>query len=442
MNPTKVACPKCSFRLFFSDTLQLTEQKCTECETSFTIPKQTPTHLLQKCYANDDFSNTYIANNNKGDVILLQNFSYIISRSQTSCDLLYSCVSRIQETTQLPITKALVFSNKGSEPYIEFEFYKNSLKKTLASNLLNTHEKLKLIEQISSNLKQLHDQDLIHANLKPSNIKLNASEVLFHDIELSWKIASALHLNNCDIEPINNINYAAPETLDHQTLNKESNIYSLGIIIWEFFNLEPAVPKTSTVSAKLKTLKNNTLSHGFEQIKQAKLRALFLKTLSSEPQERPPLKEIIRACQSATHIATCLSSTQDERPILVNEVVATAAPSGGLSLLLDQEDSKTTKKTLIDLISDPESNSKKTIPQKKKVNNTPQPERKAIDRELNDQVRRSALKIKIFFVLLNMIIFGSAISYMFFYNETREFINTTFDKELLPAKKATRSTIN
>jgi hypothetical protein len=76
------------------------------------------------------------------------------------------------------------------------------------------------------------------------------------------------------------------------------------------------------------------------------------------------------------------------------------------------------------------------------VNNTPQPERKAIDRELNDQVRRSALKIKIFFVLLNMIIFGSAISYMFFYNETREFINTTFDKELLPAKKATRSTIN
>jgi serine/threonine protein kinase len=440
MSSTKVACPKCSYRLFFSDTLQLTEQKCSECETSFTIPKKTTTHLLQKHYSNDDFSNTYIAHNNKGDAILLQIFSSTVSKKPIHCELLQSCVSRIQNTNQLPSTEILTFSNEGSESYIEFNFHKSSLKKTLSSNSLNTHEKLKLIEQLASNLKQLHSQGFIHGNLKPSNIKLSSSKILFHDIEISWKIASALHIKNCDIEPINNVNYAAPETLDHLALTKESNIYSLGIIIWELFNHEPAFPNASTVSAKLKVVGNKPPDHGLEQITQSKLKCLFLKTLSTEPQMRPSLEEIMHACQSATYIASCLSTTEDERPILVNEAVASAAPSEGLSLLLDPVNSKAAKKSLIDLISDPESNTKKPQSRKSPTKHTAKP--KLVDRELNDQIRRSARRIKIFFLLLNILIFGSAISYMFFYNETKAFINSTFGKDLLPSKKPTRSTIN
>ena len=172
-----------------------------------------------------------------------------------------------------PLQKSSLFLMKA-QSYIEFNFHKSSLKKTLSSNSLNTHEKLKLIEQLASNLKQLHSQGFIHGNLKPSNIKLSSSKILFHDIEISWKIASALHIKNCDIEPINNVNYAAPETLDHLALTKESNIYSLGIIIWELFNHEPAFPNASTVSAKLKVVGNKPPDHGLEQITQSKLKCL------------------------------------------------------------------------------------------------------------------------------------------------------------------------
>ena len=84
-----------------------------------------------------------------------------------------------------------------------------------------------IIKQICIGIKEIHNKNIIHRDIKPENIFINEKmEIKLGDFAISKYF-----------NPKGSINYKAPEILINKIYNEKSDMYSLGCIIYELFNL-------------------------------------------------------------------------------------------------------------------------------------------------------------------------------------------------------------
>ncbi|RIA95073.1 kinase-like domain-containing protein, partial [Glomus cerebriforme] len=95
---------------------------------------------------------------------------------------------------------------------------------------INWKKKIKILWQISKGLRSIHDANLIHRDFHSGNILVDAYQVChIGDLGLSQP-ASETSYNN---EIYGVMPYVAPEIFNYEIISKASDIYSLGMIMWE-----------------------------------------------------------------------------------------------------------------------------------------------------------------------------------------------------------------
>ncbi|RIB01479.1 kinase-like domain-containing protein [Gigaspora rosea] len=100
-------------------------------------------------------------------------------------------------------------------------------------NILSWQEKLNILKFIAWSLMNLHQKDIIHCDFHSGNILINDDGCAkISDFGVS-KLAD-MSYNHNQIYGI--IPYVAPEVLEHGHYTKQSDIYSLGMIMWEVIN--------------------------------------------------------------------------------------------------------------------------------------------------------------------------------------------------------------
>ncbi|RGB35200.1 kinase-like domain-containing protein [Rhizophagus diaphanus] len=111
----------------------------------------------------------------------------------------------------------------------------------LRSNLLvkkyNPFEKYRNLMGIAKSLLTLHKCNLVHGDFHSGNILLNSKDVnCLSDFGLSRPVNQTINSN----EIYGVIPYIAPEILRGKPYTKAADIYSFGIIMWEFTSGIPA----------------------------------------------------------------------------------------------------------------------------------------------------------------------------------------------------------
>src|SRR5215207_3922330 len=126
-----------------------------------------------------------------------------------------------------------------SVPYFVMEFVEGeSLYNYADSKRLTTHERLKLFQKVCSALDYAHEKKIIHRDIKPSNILINKSG---SPKLLDFGIAKILDPNliHESINPTASMlrmmtpDYASPEQVQGLDVTPQSDIYSLGILLYE-----------------------------------------------------------------------------------------------------------------------------------------------------------------------------------------------------------------
>ncbi|RGB38443.1 kinase-like domain-containing protein [Rhizophagus diaphanus] len=112
---------------------------------------------------------------------------------------------------------------------------------SLRSNLLikkcNPNDKFYNLYNISKSLSSLHKCDLVHGDLHSGNLLFNNThDCYISDFGLSRPADQPF--NSSDIYGI--LPYVAPEVLRSKPYTKAADIYSFGIIMWEFTSGVPA----------------------------------------------------------------------------------------------------------------------------------------------------------------------------------------------------------
>ncbi|RIB12689.1 kinase-like domain-containing protein [Gigaspora rosea] len=95
--------------------------------------------------------------------------------------------------------------------------------------MLNWIDKLKLAKQLVSAIKCLHESDIVHLNLNPKTIFVHKGNIKLSQF-------GAFQYRNKFLNKFQLIQYTDPQYLKHHEtykLNKSSDIYSIGVLLWE-----------------------------------------------------------------------------------------------------------------------------------------------------------------------------------------------------------------
>jgi serine/threonine protein kinase len=172
------------------------------------------------------------------------------------------------------------------------ELCNESLTNYLESKPFNYNERLLIFHQIVKGIHYLHSEDVIHRDLKPSNILFDKDDnIKISDFGMSIKQSFNENINSNvkGSDLIGSYLYSAPETLENNEYSKYSDIYSLGIILFELLN------NFSTVMEKNIEI-NKMIQNGYSKtfVEQFENESLFIsKLICKNPQSRMLTDDIL-----------------------------------------------------------------------------------------------------------------------------------------------------
>ena len=206
-------------------------------------------------------------------------------------------------------------------PHVIMKFYSqgdlDSLIQLTRPNPITEEKRLSFSCQMLQGLAYLHDNNIVHGDLKPANMLLDEHDTLvLADFGLSTFKQTGVARGT--------LPYMAPELLEREACNTlASDIFAVGVVFWELLSLER--PWKDRADEKIKELlRGGTTLHTQDSWPKDYVSLLTNMWLSFA--ERPQAKDILRSLETVVKESRHASNSQ-----LLSEVSVFNTGGGGAS---------------------------------------------------------------------------------------------------------------
>jgi len=123
---------------------------------------------------------------------------------------------------------------EGGQPYFVMRYMNGgSLSERIKARVMSIGEAAKILGQIAPGLDEAHSKGIVHRDLKPSNILFDSKDTPYISDFGIAKLSRAQVSNVTGSGIIGTPAYMAPEQASGETVDGRSDIYALGIILFE-----------------------------------------------------------------------------------------------------------------------------------------------------------------------------------------------------------------
>ncbi|PKY53714.1 kinase-like protein [Rhizophagus irregularis] len=192
-------------------------------------------------------------------------------------------INRFLGITKEPITNnyimVLQYANRGNLR----EYLKNNFKS------LNWDDKIRMASEITCGLKCLHSRKIIHRDLHAKNILVDNNNLMIADLGLSKHLTGEITSNSI---AWGMLEYIEPQcyVVDNYVRDKRSDIYSLGILLWE---ITSGYPPFSSISRATLCYR---IANGYRESPMndtpSEYVELYQKCWDNDPDLRPNAEEV------------------------------------------------------------------------------------------------------------------------------------------------------
>ncbi|MBP2077597.1 Stk1 family PASTA domain-containing Ser/Thr kinase [Oceanobacillus polygoni] len=167
---------------------------------------------------------------------------------------------------------------------------------------IDVQEALDIMKQLISAIAHAHANDIVHRDIKPQNILMNSfgqAKVTDFGIAIALSATSLTQTNSI----LGSVHYLSPEQARGGMATKKSDIYSIGIVLYELLTGKLPFSGQSPVSIALKHLQTSTPSvRRFNQDIPQSVENIVLKATAKDPFHRyENIYELEEAVENALH---------------------------------------------------------------------------------------------------------------------------------------------
>jgi len=167
--------------------------------------------------------------------------------------------------------------------YIRGENLKSIIKKRGRLTLVKA---LDIANQITAGVEVAHKNNIIHCDIKPHNILITENnKVKVTDFGIARAVSTSTMTITDTV--MGSAHYFSPEQAQGQEINTYSDIYSIGVVLYEMITGEVPFKGESPISVALKHIQNEPkeLKEVLPSIPE-KVNELIMKTLAKDPEKR------------------------------------------------------------------------------------------------------------------------------------------------------------
>ncbi len=167
--------------------------------------------------------------------------------------------------------------------YIEGKDLKSLIKER---GQLSVVEALDIANQVTAGVEVAHENNIVHCDIKPHNILItDNNQVKVTDFGIARAVSSSTMTITDTI--MGSAHYFSPEQAQGKEINTYSDIYSIGVVLYEMLSGRVPFKGESPISVALKHIQKEPkeLKEVFPSVPE-EVNQLVMKTLSKEPEDR------------------------------------------------------------------------------------------------------------------------------------------------------------
>ena len=174
----------------------------------------------------------------------------------------------------------------GAIPYLAYQYADGQ---PLAAYIdraerLPIHQTLKIGVQLLAAIGYAHGQNILHRDLSPSNVLLDAG---LRPRILDFGVSTLISANGADRDIVGTLNYLPPEVVANGPIGPHSDLYSLGVILYELLTGRRLFVADTAHATIYKILNDKVLPpSAFNPAIEGPLDSLLLRALARAPDQR------------------------------------------------------------------------------------------------------------------------------------------------------------
>ncbi len=238
----------------------------------------------------------------------------------------YKEVSVARQISHRHVCRVYDVAEYSGEHFISMEFVRGEELSSLLKRIgrVPQDKAVDVARQLCAGLAAVHERGVLHRDLKPANIMLDEQgEVRITDFGIA-----ALAVED-PREMSGTPAYMSPEQLDSQELTARSDIYSLGLVLYELFTGKKAFQATSLPELLRLRRSDTTPTSPAEHVPDLDplIERVIFRCLERDPAKRPASAlQVAAALPGGDPLAAALAAGETPSP----EMVAAAPKQGAL----------------------------------------------------------------------------------------------------------------
>ncbi|MGD0962582.1 MAG: protein kinase [Candidatus Acidiferrales bacterium] len=266
-------------------------------------------------------------------VVALKLIKTEFAADQTMMDRFKNELLFARKITHKAVCRVYEFNRIGGVAYTSMEFVEGESLRSVLNRFggLPLRKALDLTLQICSGIKEAHAQGIVHRDLKPENVMIDSrGNEKIMDFGIARSMESATRLTGA---MMGTPAYMSPEQVSGKPVDYRTDIYSLGLVLYEVFTGQQAFAGENPVAVALKQMQETPVPpHEIEPTIPVSVERAILKCLEKNPDKRfQSIAELERALTSSG-IRAILASPRDPAQTLANREAIARLATGTRSL--------------------------------------------------------------------------------------------------------------